>query len=62
MTPGDSKCWWMTLFFHMLDLAVLNSFILFKLVQEAHPEVEELRRNAGNLFNYCKAVLIILIG
>ena len=42
------KCmrWWKTLFFHLIDLAVVNSFILFKEQQRKFPDNEALRQPA----------------
>ena len=42
------KCmrWWKTLFFHLIDLAVVNSFILFKEQQRKFPDNAALRRPA----------------
>ena len=43
------KCmrWWKTLFFHMVDIAVANSFILFQLYRKEHGDIEELQRPKG---------------
>lgn len=35
---------WKVLFFHMIDISVVNSFILFQLFRAEHPEIEELQR------------------
>ncbi|XP_015774860.1 PREDICTED: piggyBac transposable element-derived protein 3-like [Acropora digitifera] len=42
------KCmrWWKTLFFHLIDIAVVNSFILFREHQKNNPDDPALRRTA----------------
>ena len=39
------KCmrWWKT-FFHMIDIAIVNSYILFQLHRAEHPDEEALKR------------------
>ena len=40
------KCyrWWKTLFFHLIDIAVVNGFLLFQKYKQDHPEEEALKR------------------
>ena len=43
------KChrWWKTLFFHMLDVSIINSYILFSQFCQQHLDNPELRRKAN---------------
>lgn len=43
------KClrWWKTLFFHMIDIAAVNSFILFQEYRKSHPDIQALQRPAS---------------
>lgn len=54
------KCmsWWKTLFFHLIDIAVVNSFILFKEHQAKFPDTEALQRSAGySLSNFREEIV-----
>lgn len=59
------KCirWWKTLFFHMVDISLVNGFILFKHYQNMHPEIACLQRpKRYSVLEFREAVLRQLIG
>ena len=37
------KRWWKTLFFHMMDIVIVNSYILFQLHRADHLDSEALK-------------------
>lgn len=39
--------WYKPIFFHTIDVAVVNSYILFQQWRQSHPEIEELQRAPG---------------
>ena len=59
------KCmrWWKTLFFHLIDIAVVNSFILFKEHQANNPDEEALHRpNDYSLSSFREEIVRQLCG
>ena len=46
------KCvrWWKTIFFHLIYIATVNSFILFKSFSEQNPDNEQLQRKKKHSF------------
>ena len=59
------KCvrWWKTLFFHMIDISLVNGFIIFQQYRKAHPELEALcRPSKYGVLEYREAVIRQLIG
>ena len=48
--------WWKCLFFHAIDVSVVNSFILFQQLRNQHPDAPEFQRPNGN---FCTSDLAI---
>jgi hypothetical protein len=44
------KRWWKTLFFHLIEIAIVNSFIFLQHYRAENPDVEALSRNN----RYCR--------
>ena len=58
------KCvkWWKTLFFHMIDIAVVNSHILFQCHRKGNPDKEELKRpNKYSFLEYREEIVRQLV-
>ena len=56
-------CWWKTLLFHLIDIAVVNSFLLFERYHEQHREVEVLRQlNNYSIVDYREALVRQICG
>ena len=59
------KCvrWWKTLFYHIIDISVVNSFILFCHHQANNPDNEELKRYKGySLLDFREELVRDLVG
>ena len=55
--------WWKTLFFHLIDIAVVNSFILFREQQTQFPDEPGLKRTADySLTHFREATVRQLCG
>ena len=54
------KCyrWWKVLFFHLIDIAIVNSFLLFQQYRAQNPEVEALHRmKSYSIANFREALV-----
>ncbi len=59
------KCykWWKTLFFHLIDITVVNSFLLFQTYRDQEPDMEALHRPAKYaLVDFREALVRQLLG
>ena len=58
------KCyrWWKTLFFHLIDIAVVNSFILFQKYRAQHPDRGLKRVKKYSIVDYREAIIRQICG
>ena len=55
--------WWKTLFYHIIDISIVNSFILFCHHQANNPDNEELKRYKGySLLDFREELVRDLVG
>lgn len=55
--------WWQTLFFHVIDIAVVNSYVLFQLHRAENPDAEGLKRPGEfSIFEYREELVCQLSG
>ena len=61
----SKKCrrWWKTLFFHLIDIGVVNGFLLFQSYRAKNPEVEALHRpNKYSIVDFREALIRQIVG
>ena len=47
--------WWKTLFFHIIDISIVNAYVLFREYQKSHPELESIKCSKNYfLINFTK--------
>ena len=59
------KClrWWKTLFFHMIDISLVNAFILFQSYRKANPKIVPLQRaKSFSVLEFREAVIRQILG
>lgn len=60
---GKCITWWKTLFFHLIDIAIVNSYILFQLHCWNNPDEEALRRPAKySILEFREEVISHILG
>ena len=50
--------WWKPLFFHLVDIAIVNSFLFFQKHRQEHPNKEALQRSSTYSIVVFKEALI----
>lgn len=61
----SQKCyrWWKILFFHLIDIAIVNGFLLFQQYRSQNPDVEALQRsNRYNISDFREALVRLICG